>query len=235
MKYFGRNPKIKLKPGHSYVTKADIESTKLIRKILTKAYPQHSILDEELKPIKNKSDYTWIIDPLDGTHNFIMENPLFSVSIALKKANEIILGVVYFPALNKLYYAEKGKGAYRNGKRIKVKKESCIKNCLFIYDAKLRGKTEKKLRILEKLAKSAWRLRIYGVATYHNIFIAEGHAAFNIDFDSKIWDYAASLLIVQEAGGKVTDLDGKPWTPDTSTYLASNGKIHNKILNVIKK
>ena len=75
MDYFGNNPKIKLKPGNSYVTQADLKSTKLIRKTLTRVYPTHSILDEELKPIKNKSDYTWIIDPLDGTHNFIMENP----------------------------------------------------------------------------------------------------------------------------------------------------------------
>jgi len=235
MKYFGKKLNKRFKTSHSVVTNADIESTKIIRKIITKVYPQHSILDEELKPIKHPSDYTWIIDPLDGTHNFTMNNPLFGISIALKYKDNIILGVVYFPALKRLYYAEKGKGAYKNNKPIRISPECNMRNCLFIFDAKLRGKTKTKLKMLRNLADSTWRVRIYGVATYHNMEVVEGNAAFNIDFDSYSWDYSASLLIIEEAGGIVTDLQGNPWTPQTHTYLASNGKIHNKVLNVIKK
>jgi myo-inositol-1(or 4)-monophosphatase len=235
LRYFGKTIKKKIKKGDSFVTKADIESTKKIRKIILKQFPEHNIVCEELGSSNKKSDYKWIIDPLDGTHNFIMNNPLFGVSIALEYKKEIILGVVYFPVLKKLYYAEKGKGVFCNGKRIKVNNKTNLKKCLFIFDAKLRKKTNMKIKLLKKLAKLTWRFRIFGVAIYHNILIAEGKAGVNIDFDSNPWDHSATLLMVEEAGGKVTDLKGNRWTPNIKDYVATNGKVHNKILNVLKK
>jgi len=92
-----------------------------------------------------------------------------------------------------------------------------------------------KIGLLKKLAKLTWRLRIHGVAVYNNILVAEGKAGLNIDFESHSWDHSAVLLMVEEAGGKVTDLNGKKWSPNTKSYLASNGKVHNKVLNVLKK
>jgi len=234
LKYFGKNIKKRKKQGDSFVTKADIESTKKIRKIILKQFPQHNIICEELGSSNKKSDYRWIIDPLDGTHNFIMNNPLFGISIALQYKKEIILGVAYLPILKKLYYAEKGKGAFCNGKRIKVSNETNPNKCFLVFDAKLRKKTDRKIKILKRLSKQTWRLRIYGVAIYHNILVAEGKAGVNIDFDSNPWDHSATLLMVEEAGGKATDLKGRRWTPEVKNYIASNGKIHNKILNVLK-
>ncbi len=234
LKYFGKALK-KRKKGDSFVTKVDIESTKKIRKIILKQFPEHNIVCEELGSSNKKSDYKWIIDPLDGTHNFIMNNPLFGVSIALEYKKEIILGVVYFPYLKKLYYAEKGKRAFCNEKRVKVNNEKNLKKCLFIFDAKLRTGTNKKIKMLRKLAKRTWRLRVFGVAIYHNILVAEGKAGFNIDHDSNPWDHSAALLIVEEAGGKVTDLKGNRWTPEVKDYIASNSKVHEKVLNVLKK
>jgi len=234
LRYFGKNIKKKRKPNNSFVTKADTESSKIIRKIILKEFPDHNILDEELKPKKGNSDYKWIIDPLDGTHNFIMDNPIFGTSIALEHKKEIILGVLYFPILEKLYYAEKGKGAFCNQKRIKVNNEKNLKKCMLIFDAKLRAKTNMKINILRKLAKKIWLVRIYGAAIYHNILVAEGKAGINIDFDSHPWDHSASLLIIEEAGGKVTDLKGKRWNPYMKDYIASNGTIHQKVLNVLK-
>jgi myo-inositol-1(or 4)-monophosphatase len=163
-----------------------------------------------------------------------MDNPLFGVSIALEYKKEIILGVIYMPFLKRLYYTEKGKGAFCNGKRIQVNNETKLKKCLFIFDSKLRTKTDTKLKILNKLAKLTWRFRVYGVAVYNNILVAEGKAEINMDFDSNSWDHAATLLLVEEAGGKVTDLNGKRWTTNIKDYVVSNGKIHNKILNVLK-
>jgi len=235
LRYFGKNLEKKTKKDDSFVTKADIESTKIIRKIILNKFPHHSILDEELGHTHQKSDYKWIIDPLDGTHNFIMEIPLFGVSIALEYKKEIILGVVYMPILKKMYCAEKGKGSFCNGKRIRVNDETNLKKCLLIFDAQLRTKTNTKIKILKRLAKLTWRLRIYGVAVYNNLLLAEGKAGINIDFDSNPWDHSASLLIVEEAGGKVTDVNGKKWNPYIKDYVASNGKVHDKVLNVLKK
>ncbi len=234
LNYFGKDIKKKTKKDDSFVTKADIESTKIIRKIILKEFPKHGILDEELGYINKSSDYKWIVDPLDGTHNFIMNNPLFGVSIALQYKKEIILGVIYLPFLKKLYYTEKGKGAFCNGKKIRVNNETRLKKCLVIFDAKLRTRTNMKIKMLKKLAKRVWRFRVFGVAVYHNILIAEGKASINIDHDSHPWDHCAALLIVEEAGGKVTDLNGKRWTPDIKDYIATNGKVHDKILNVLK-
>lgn len=235
LKYFEKNIKKKKKQGDSFVTKADIESTKKIRKIILKEFPQHNVICEELGSNKKKSDYRWIIDPLDGTHNFIMGTPLFGPSIALQYKKEIILGVIHLPVLKKLYYAEKGKGAFCNGKRIKVNNETNPKKLLLLFDAKLRMKTDKKIRILRQLSKKTWRLRIFGASIYHNILVAEGKAGINIDFDSHPWDHSAALLIIEEAGGKITDLEGNRWTPNTRDYIATNGKVHNKISNVLKK
>jgi len=233
LRYFGKGIKKKKKKGDSYFTKADIESTNKIRKIILKEFPKHGILDEELGETEG-SEYKWIVDPLDGTHNFIMDNPLFGPSIALEYKKEIILGVVYLPVLDRLYYAEKGKGAFLNGKRIRVNNEEKLKKCLMIFDAKIRTKTDMKMDILRKLAKLTWRFRVYGAAVYHNLMVAEGKAGLNIDFDSNSWDHSAVLLMVEEAGGKATDLKGNKWNPYMKSYVASNGKVHSRVLNVLK-
>ncbi len=234
LRYFGKYIRKEKKKGNSYFTKADIESSVKIKDIITSHFPEHSIIDEELGKDKKNSDYRWIVDPLDGTHNFMIGNPIFGVSIALEHKKEIILGVVYMPTLNRLYYAEKGKGAYCNGKRIKVNNEKKLRNSIAIFDSKLRDKAKIKLNILEKIAKVVWRIRIYGAAIYHNLLVAEGKVGLNIDFNSNPWDHSAALLIVEEAGGKVTTLKGKKWNAYTKDYIASNGKLHDKVLKIIR-
>ena len=208
LKYFEKNVKKTRKKDNSFVTKADVECTKIIRKIILKQFPKHNILDEELGNMNKKSDYKWIVDPIDGTHNFIIDNPLFGASIALQHKKEVVLGVVYMPILKKLYYAEKGKGAFCNGKRIKVSNKKDPRKVLCVFDAKLRGNTDQKINLLRKLAKMLWRFRVFGAAVYHNILVAEGKADLNIDHESHPWDHSAVLLMVEEAGGKVTDFNG---------------------------
>ncbi|HLC95778.1 MAG TPA: inositol monophosphatase [Candidatus Nanoarchaeia archaeon] len=234
LKYYGRKITKRLKDGDSYVSQADIESIKKIRQIILSKFPTHNMLDEELAQIKNNSEYTWIIDPLDGTHNFLIENPLFGVSIALQHKDEIILGVVYLPCLDRMYIAEKGKGAFRNGKRINVNKNDRLDKSMFTFDARFRHDTDKKLRIMGKLAHKAWRYRVFGVAVYDTLLVAEGRTEMHIDFDVNVWDYAAVYLILLESGGIVTDLLGNPWKPGTKDFMASNGRVHAEALNVIK-
>jgi len=235
LKYYRKNIAKRYKDKDSVVTKADIECSKKIKSIILTNFPDHGYLDEELGSINKRSHYRWIIDPLDGTHNFVMDNPIFGVSIALVHKNEVILGVIYLPVFKKLCYAEKGKGAFCNGKKMHVNKINNLKKCLFIFDAKLRTKTNKKIKILKTLAPLTWRIRIYGTAIYHILLVAEGKAGFDIDFNSKPWDHAAALLMVEEAGGKVTGVNGEKWNHYIKDYLASNGKVHKKVLDIINR
>ncbi len=234
MRYFRKEISTRWKKGDSLVSKSDIESAKRIERILLGKYPGHGLFDEESGEKNKGAEYRWIVDPLDGTHNFLMGNPLFGVSIALEHKKKIILGVVYFPYLDRLYHAEKNKGAYCNSSRIHVSSEGSLRKSLFIFDAKLRDKTKIKLRLLAKLAKSTWRFRVFGVSVYHNLLVAEGFAGFNVDFSSNPWDHSAALLIVEEAGGQVSDVNGNSWTSNVKDYVASNGKLHRKVLNVLK-
>ncbi|MFH2028608.1 MAG: inositol monophosphatase family protein, partial [Nanoarchaeota archaeon] len=176
LRYFETGIAKKAKKDDSFVTKADIESTKAIRNILGKNFPDHTLKCEELGTTRKNSDYKWIIDPLDGTHNFIIDNPLFGVSIALKHKDEVILGVINMPVLGKMYHAQKGKGAYCNGKKINVSKMNRLDKSLFIFDSKLRSKTDVKMGIMRRLAEKTWRMRSYGVSVYNNLLVAEGKA-----------------------------------------------------------
>ena len=130
MNDFGRLKTIKKKGQNDFVTNADYESEKFIISKIQGKYPEHSILSEEKGEIKNDSDYEWYIDPLDGTTNFVHGLPMFGVSIGLAKKGESILGVIYLPFFNEMYVAEKGKGAYLNGKKIHVSDNSDVKNSL---------------------------------------------------------------------------------------------------------
>ncbi|MEA2037762.1 MAG: inositol monophosphatase [Nanoarchaeota archaeon] len=235
LKYYKGKFAKQQKKDKSFVTKADLESTKAVRRIISGAFPEHNILCEELGGSNKNSDYRWIIDPLDGTHNFIMHNPLFGVSIALEYKKEIILGVIYMPVLEKLCWAEKGKGSYCNGKRISVSRDKDLKKCMVCFDSDFKRESTKKIKMVRNLSKRVWGIRAWGVAIYNNLLVAEGKAGVCIDFGSNPWDHSAALLMIEEAGGKVTDLKGDRWTTEIEDYVATNGKVHSKVLNVIKK
>jgi len=233
LSYFCKDLKKSIKKDGSYVTEVDLKCIKSIRKIILDQFPNHSILDEEMGFLKKSPDYKWIIDPLDGTHNFMMDNPLFGVSIALEHKKKIVLGVIYMPVLNRLYYGELGKGAFCNGRRLKVNNNDNIRKSLFMYDVKLKADTDWKVKMLKNISKHTWHLRMHGAAVYNLVTVAEGKADFALDFDSNSWDHSAGFLMIEEAGGKVTDLNGKKWTPYIKGYVASNGKIHEKVLKVL--
>ncbi|MFH1641305.1 MAG: inositol monophosphatase [Nanoarchaeota archaeon] len=234
LKYYGKNPRFKTKSDSSFVSQADIASTKAIRRIISSTFPDHTIICEEFGQTKKRSDYRWIIDPLDGTHNFLMQIPLYGVSIALEHKKTIILGVIYLPSLDKMYIAVKGNGATCNNKPIKVNNVKTLHGSNFIFDAKLNRRSNMKLKLLKKISQITKKsARIFGVSVYNNMLIAEGMASINIDFDSHIWDHSAALLIIEESGGKVTDLKGNSWSPEIKHFIATNGLLHDKILKLI--
>jgi len=231
---FGKVSKINVKKRGDLVTNVDLEAEKKIISLIRKRYPEHSILSEESKQLKGSSEYRWIIDPLDGTHNYVRGIEIFGVSIALEYKEDVILGVIYIPFGNQLYFAQKGEGSYLNGKKIKVS-ERKIDQAFVVYDSSIkldRGKTM--LHNLEKLTKETFSLRMFGSSARSLSYAAEGKIDIVIDYHDRPWDFSAGALIVEEAGGKVTDMSGRPWSSRSRGYIASNGTLHKDITRILK-
>ncbi|MFC1594025.1 inositol monophosphatase family protein [Candidatus Omnitrophota bacterium] len=238
-KYFHRDIKVKTK-GASYdlLTIADTEAEKAVVSVIKKYFPEHNFLGEENRYAKTDSAYTWVIDPLDGTNNFSSGMPIFCVSVALVKNGESIVGVVYDVTRDELFSAVKGHGAYLNGKRMKVSDAKTLKDSLlitgFYYD---RGKLMRATldNIHEFFQKPIRGLRRLGAAALDLCYIASGRAAGFWEFQLSPWDFAAGKLLVEEAGGKVTDDSGKKVSITKSYVVASNGTIHAAMLKVLKR
>ena len=226
---------LQYKENADFVTSVDITAEKKIISIIKQQYPNHSILGEESgKEIKN-NDYLWIIDPLDGTTNFTMKNPFFNTSIALVKKNEIILGVVYNPISNELFYAEKNKGAYLNDKKINVnnKKEISKSIIAFCHGSKNKNSIKKATKIYSKMKLKANHTRQLGAAALELCYVACGRVSCFYMNDMNSYDVAAGAIIVKEANGKVSDFNNKKFNINSKDILASNKKIHNDILKII--
>jgi myo-inositol-1(or 4)-monophosphatase len=239
-KYFCHNPSVKTKSStFDLLTIADTEAEKTVVSLIKKYYPQHNFLAEEFRYRKTDSEYTWIIDPLDGTNNFASGLPIFCASVALKFKNEIIAGAVYDMTRNELFYAQKHQGSFLNGKRISVNSASELKESLLItgiyYD---RGKKmEQTLDTIKNfLYQHVLDVRRLGAAALDLCYVACGRAAGFWEFELSPWDFAAGKLIVEEAGGMVTG-SSEEAVPLTKKYfiVASNAKIHRKMLSIISK
>jgi len=220
----------------SLLTKTDLEAEKTIISTINKKFPSHNIISEEAG-IKNKnSEYTWIIDPIDGTTNFIQKIPNFCISIAAAKNKKIILGVVYNPLTKELFAAEKNKGAFLNNKKIKVSDKSKISEAIFGFSLPSSAKhAAKSLHQTARLYSFVRGIRNTGSAAINLCNVACGRYDVYHPLSINSWDVAAGYLIVKEAGGKVTDLKGKEWDLDKGHLLATNKKLHNKFLKLLNK
>lgn len=230
-KYYGNNIIINYKDDFydvdSLITRADIESEKKIVEILKASYPKHNIFSEELVQEDKNSEYSWHIDPLDGTSNFVRNIPLFGISIGLIKNNESILGVLYFPILNLLVWAEKDKGAYANGKKIFVSGRE-LNKALYYSGGIFKGRPQIKKQVSEKVGM----VKIIDASSYEFAQIAMGDAELYI-LENVLHDVVAGVVIVSEAGGKVTDYNGVAWTPKSKGIIASNKIIHSDVVDLI--
>jgi myo-inositol-1(or 4)-monophosphatase len=158
---------------------------------------------------------------------------MFGVSIALEYKGEIILGAINMPYTNEIYWTEKGKGAYLNGQRIHVSDRD-MKSALAIYDSGLYVKTAERTSFLAVLVGKIFNIRVFGASTRHLTYVASGRADLQIEFGDKPWDFAAGGLMVEEAGGRITKLDGSKWSIYNEGYVSSNGKFHDEIINLLK-
>ena len=229
--FYSRRVKAVAKSKHEIVTTADLLAEKIIIKEIKKNFPDHQILSEESGLTKTTSDYLWIVDPLDGTTNFFMHNPIFSVAIALVYKKETILAVTYAPILDELYVAEKGKGATVNNKKIKAASRDKLSESYLTFCHGNKDKNINKAIIIYKTLKKEGRdFRQLGSAAIELAYVARGITDCILIPGALSWDVAGGILMVREAGGKVTDFKNKKWTLDSKDMLASNGKIHNQLL-----
>ncbi len=226
--------KVNVKSKHEIVTKADLLSEEILIKEIKNNFPAHGILSEEKGEVKSSSDYLWIIDPIDGTTNFTMHNPLWSISIGLAHEGRIIFGVVYIPVTDELFVAEKGEGATLNNKKIKV---SNIKGEMML-NTFCHGSTQKDLKkamkYYQKQKLDGFDCRQIGSAAIELSYVACGRVESIAIPGAHSWDVAAGSLIVEEAGGLVTDLSGNDWSIESDGIVASNGLVHREILGALK-
>jgi myo-inositol-1(or 4)-monophosphatase len=236
LRFFQQSFTVHNKEGvNNLVTEADHAAEKAILQVIRKAYPDHQILAEESGKLAQDSAFKWIVDPIDGTVNFAQGIPLNCVSIAIEHHGEIVMGAVYNPHLNEFFFAEKGQGATLNDRPIRVSnKKETITSCLvtgfpYTYINEPNGPLE----VFERFVRKGVPVRRLGSAAIDLCWVACGR--FDGFFEQKLepWDSAAGYLIVEEAGGKVTDFTGQSFSIYQHKVLATNGKIHEEMLQVI--
>ncbi len=229
---------IRFKDKRELVTSTDIKVNHFLVSKIRQAFPEHSILSEEdgFNKGKGQSGYEWVVDPLDGTTNFIMRHTFFTTTIALLKDGEPVIGVIYSPYTRELFVAEKGKGARRNEVRMHVSNEDNLKTSFLCFAYSHEKKSlQRAVAAYQHFEFEARSMRHFGSSSLELAFVAAGRVdGMIITPPVRIWDVAAGMLMVREAGGKVTDFVGDPSTIAKNGLVATNGKVHKQILKVIK-
>ncbi len=232
-----QNLQVSVKGPGDFVSSADKMSEKIIREELQKARPGFGLLLEEGGEIKGSDPQNrWIVDPLDGTTNFLHGLPVFSISIALEREGEIVAGIVYNPIMDELFTAEKGRGAYLNDRRIRVAGRRNMTDSVFVTGIPHLGRPahndfiEQQRRVMLNSAG----LRRFGAASIDLCYVAAGR--FDGFWETGLcpWDIAAGIIMVREAGGFVTDLDGGKDIFEKATIIAGNEIIHRQLLETVK-
>ena len=234
---YGKNFEIMLKGSvNNLVTEIDKKSESVIIDYVKKNFNNHSILAEESGQFKTESEYVWVIDPLDGTTNFAHGLPIFSVSIGVQKNGETICGVVYDVMRNAMYSAEKNSGSFLNGKKIKVNNNSDLSRSVLVtgfpYDV-----AENPLNAVEKFSaflKKTRAIRRLGSAAIDFCYVAQGVFEGFWEVSLNPWDICAGKLIVEEAGGIVTDFNNREINIDSKQILATNKLVHQEMLEILQ-
>ena len=222
-------------PG-DFVTKTDKKVEKIIIEELEKARPKYGFIAEESGERKNESEFNWVIDPIDGTSNFMHGIPHFAISIALEKNGEVISGIVCDPIKNETFYAEKGRGAYLNNRRIRVSSRKSLDEVIGLYGCPPMIKIDgnKFFDQIKKASTQIHKLRNYGSAALDFAYVAAGRADFAWYDHLNYWDYAAGKIILLEAGGTITDFAGKSFVKQKETFI-SNSYIHDEVIKILFK
>jgi len=232
------NLQVSKKGPADFVSIADKKAEDTLVKELQKARPDYGFILEENDAIKGKdSSNTWVIDPLDGTTNFLHGIPHFAISIGLVRDGEPHAGVVYNPVTDEMFWAEKGQGAYLNGRRLRVSARASFSECLFATGLPFLGKekdSDRYMQRVDSVTKVSAGIRRFGAAALDLAYVAA--ARFDGFWESGLqpWDMAAGVVLVREAGGFVTDMDGKRKMLDTGSVVAATDRVHPGLLKLVK-
>ena len=230
------NLQVSLKGPGNFVTASDIKVEKILIEELQKARPTYSILSEEAGQINNDVSFKWIVDPIDGTSNFLHGIPHFAISIGLEHDKEIICGIIYDPIKDEMFTAEKGNGAYVNNKRMRVSSRSKLKDCIIFTGGPRQNPKDKELFFVEyknfsSIVKTP--IRKMGSASLDIAYVAAGRCDGFWQRNLNYWDYAAGIILVKESGGFVTDFNGKNRYIENKTILVTNSKIDKEMIEVL--
>jgi myo-inositol-1(or 4)-monophosphatase len=241
--YAARGFQIEHKGRINLVTEADLASERHIKQLIASHYPAHHILAEESGVTAHGQstdslgdEYWWIIDPLDGTTNFSHGFPCYAVSIGVEYKGEMVAGAIYDPSRDEMFAAERGAGATCNDRKIRVSDVEPLEKALvvsgFPYD--IRERVDEYLPAWREFLKRAQGVRRFGSAAIDMAYVAMGRLDGFWEHGLNPWDTAAGWLIIEEAGGRVTKLDGSPFDNYTPSLLCTNGKVHDEMLDALK-
>jgi myo-inositol-1(or 4)-monophosphatase len=230
------NLQVSLKGPGDFVTASDKKVEKILIEELQKARPNYSILSEEIGKISNDESFKWIIDPIDGTANFLHGIPHFAISIGLEQDGEIICGIIYDPIKDEMFTAEKGNGSYLNNQRIRVSSRSKLKDCIVFTGGPKKESKDYDLSLKEYnnfSSKVLIPIRKLGSASLDMAYVAAGRCDGFWQRNLNYWDIAAGIILIKESGGFVTDFDGKNGYIENKTIIASNSKINKEMIEVL--
>ena len=237
LKRFGKDgvQYMKSKNRGDAVTKADLLSEKMIIDAIKKRYPEHGIVAEESGTFREGSEYVWVIDPIDGTLNFAHGVPIFGVMICLMRSGEVILSVIYMPALKQLFFAKKGKGTFLNGTRVRCAKTLSLKGSVGCGSSSLRTRMAHFFKKLIKAAKDGHMLfSSPGSICANASYVAKGGRDWMVALVGGVHDFAPISLILSEAGCAVTDTKGRSWKFGMLEMVAANPTLHKQLLKLTK-
>jgi len=231
LKYFRGRFEVTLKPDATPVTQADREAERAIVEILGRAFPDHGVLGEEFGG-HGSTEVRWIIDPIDGTKNFVRGIPVWATLIGLEERGEITVGVIHNPVTGELYTARRGGGAFLNGERIHVSAIAELGGATLVHAGLGLFREAGRWESFVRLVDATERQRGFGDYSGYGL-VAEGKAELYLEVDLKPWDLAPCKILVEEAGGRFSDLDGRP-TIYSGTALATNGRLHDAALALLR-
>ncbi|MBI4895321.1 MAG: inositol monophosphatase [Candidatus Aenigmarchaeota archaeon] len=234
LKQFKKSHQIDKKGKHDFVTEADKEAEKIIIKYLKKKYPEYSLLSEEAGEEKG-DEHKWVVDPLDGTANYMLGVPFFNTSLGLVLRDKILLSVIYSPITDELFVAELYRGSKLNEKKIQISERHQIEGSIMSFCHNNTSREIKRnVKIYQKLKQYPAIFNQPRAGNLEMAYLADGRIDAFINNGAKTWDSVCGALLVREAGGKVTDFNGKDWTIYSKDLLASNGIFHDKLLKLLK-
>jgi len=232
--FYRRNPEVRIKADASPVTEADVRAEEVIGSILSERFPGYGFYGEETGQHAMGAESIWLVDPIDGTKSFMRQTPFFSTQIALLRAGELVLGVSNAPAYDELAWAERGGGAFLNERAIRVSEVAQLKDA-FVSTGNLKSVARSPSWIrFGELIQRIDRVRGYGDFVHYHL-LASGSLDAVIESDVNILDIAALTVLVREAGGTFTDLDGEPVGLGTTSVLATNGRLHAPLLAALRR